>query len=674
MTSIVQTVPLLLGWLGCYCLARELAARKHIDSDWCLSFAMASVSWGALVTAITELSSLVQSLTAPVIWLAWIAADAGLFAVTISLARQRGVMVKEELRAGWKRARHADFSEWPWDARCCLAATVALVAFLFAVALAFATTNWDSLNYHLPRIMHWAQNETVEHFPTNNSRHLEFGPWSGFLSLMLYVLSGSDRLINLVQWCAMAGSIVLVSFVVKAIAFNTENLSAAQRHRITGFTCLLAATIPIGLVQCMNPQSDCTATFWLCCLVCFALGLIREPENRCYMLGAGLACGIGVLTKATFYVYAAPLIVGFGVWWLSRKFTWARKARLAGAFCAAFFLLNAGHMVRNYAVFGSPLSSPYIMSIERNTHVTVSGTAANIVRNLSLHSNSGIPGLTRALNKIFARAHGWTGRAFSDPEITYHIPGYFELYDRFYVFDSYAPGFYHLALVLLALVLACVRPKHFRAALWHAGWIVLSFLLFCAYLKWQYWHTRLHLAYFVLFTPVVAWVLVERLPRLAIPALAAGLLLFAGCTLVHNQSRPFLNPRFVTLPRESQLLSAHLPSMNGPIAELADTIVKLGRANVGLKLEFDAPEYPIWVMLKNRGFRGVLHHVYAENETRKLLPRYVEPDLLIVSASLGTPPSIQERYPVSAQFGRFLLLSKADWAHARMRPDTQSHR
>ena len=72
------------------------------------------------------------------------------------------------------------------------------------LALLTATTNWDSLTYHLPRILHWIQQGSVDHYPTNIIRQIDLAPWSSFAMANLYLLQGSDRWISLVQWFAPA--------------------------------------------------------------------------------------------------------------------------------------------------------------------------------------------------------------------------------------------------------------------------------------------------------------------------------------------------------------------------------------------------------------------------------------------------------------------------------------
>ena len=74
---------------------------------------------------------------------------------------------------------------------------------LGVIAVITPTTNWDSLTYHLPRVMHWIQQQSVEHYPADNTCQLEFGPWAAFVVTNLHLLEGNDQWDNLVQWFAV---------------------------------------------------------------------------------------------------------------------------------------------------------------------------------------------------------------------------------------------------------------------------------------------------------------------------------------------------------------------------------------------------------------------------------------------------------------------------------------
>ncbi len=201
-----------------------------------MSWGLASVGFGAILTLVVEITSLGHRLTAPALVTAWLLVDLALFGIAGTLARKRSACWRTTLWDSLRKLPGCSFTAWPTDAKWFLGATIGLVAFLFAVALATPTTNFDSLTYHLPRIMHWMQQQSVDHFPTDNSRQIEFAPWSSFATLTLYLLRGNDQLLNLVQWTAMLSSLVVLcsiaaqlgSFVTTGTVAGDTSASAAK--------------------------------------------------------------------------------------------------------------------------------------------------------------------------------------------------------------------------------------------------------------------------------------------------------------------------------------------------------------------------------------------------------------------------------------------------------------
>jgi 4-amino-4-deoxy-L-arabinose transferase-like glycosyltransferase len=662
MLSLLAATPLLLGWFGCFCLSRELVRRNKINGDWRLSWGLASVGFGAILTLIVEITSLGHLVTAPALVASWLLVDLVLFGIVGTLARKRSACWRTTLRDVLRKFRDCSFTAWPTDAKWFLGGTIGLVAFLFAIALATPTTNFDSLMYHLPRIMHWMQQQSVEHFPTGNSRQIEFAPWSSFAMMTLYLLRGNDQLLNLVQWTAMLSSLIVLcliaaqlgGFVVTGADSKDASASAAKASRVTALTCLFTATLPIGVVESITTQNDYVTTFWLVCLVAFTLSLLKDPANVWYTAGAGLAFGLGVLTKPTTFIYAAPLLAAAGLWLLLRLPT--VKARLGFLLLSAvaFLLLNAPHMSRNYSLFGSPLGSPYIFSIERNQRVSVGTAMSNVIRNLSLHANSGVPFLTRSLNAALSKAHQLTGASLTDPATTYHAGTSFRFVKKFFIYDSYASCTYHLLLIIIAGCLALRKPKAHFQLLWYSAPVVMSFLLFCGYLRWQQWHTRLHLAYFALLMPFVAIVVARSFPRWCVSLAAAAVLSFAIYGVANNESRPVFDSKFLRLPREDQYLSVHAPQLNQPLRQIAEAIAASNCRTVGLKLQFDDPEYPLWLMLRNRGFPGRIDHFYVQNVSARIATFVPEPWVL-VSTVTNLPAAATNEFPFTEAFGSWTI-------------------
>jgi len=209
-------LPMALAWLMVYGLARWLAMNRQIDDDRRLSFILTCVSWGAIISGITELLSPGRQLTAPVALLTWVGLDVALGCVWLRLAGG-GKPVIDSIRGELRHVRSLIRASvaWPAPHRLMLAVIVLFSVLLGAIALLTPSTNWDSLTYHLPRVMHWIQNRSVEHYPTGCISQLQMGPWAAFVQTHLMLFWGTDRFANLVQWFAMIGCISAATLIAQ---------------------------------------------------------------------------------------------------------------------------------------------------------------------------------------------------------------------------------------------------------------------------------------------------------------------------------------------------------------------------------------------------------------------------------------------------------------------------
>src|SRR5207247_2483992 len=110
--------------------------------------------------------------------------------------------------------------------------------------------------------------------PTVNLRQLVLGPGAELIVLHLQILSGGDRLANLVQWLAYAGLVAGASLVAR-------ELGAGRRGEF--FAASLAASIPMAILQASSTQTDAVAALWLVCLLVFLFRLRERharPEER----------------------------------------------------------------------------------------------------------------------------------------------------------------------------------------------------------------------------------------------------------------------------------------------------------------------------------------------------------------------------------------------------------
>jgi 4-amino-4-deoxy-L-arabinose transferase-like glycosyltransferase len=650
MLRALLLLPVILAWLGYYRLVRTLARRGEWDPDWRVAMAGACVAWGATLVLIVEVLGALKLLGAPGLILAWVAVGAGLWLAN----RRRGEPFptpetrSENPGGSWL----AGLRGWPWDVKGMAGVTLLLVLLLGLIASLAPSTSWDALTYHLPRVTHWIQQGSVDHFPTNNERQIEFGPGAAFVQTTVFLLLNSDRLANHVQWAAMVGSVLLATLLARLLSPS----GASARTQV--FAGLLVATLPIGMVESITPLVDYVTAFWFTVFAVFALLLVRQPDHRGYWWAAGLALGLGTLTKVTMVLYAGAPVVALLIWSARRmrdRQEWWRRVVMLGLAAAA---LNLPHLLRNAALYGSPFGSAWIHRMERNRSLNLTGTLSNVIRNAALHGQTGIPPLTRWVNGAVALAQGVTGRELNDPDTSYY-KGRFEFTTKLRVFDSLGPCPWHVGLLFAALALVLGRFRNHRLWLVYPTLAAVGFLLFCAVLRWQEWHTRLHLGWLVPLMPFCAVVLGERLGRAGTAVASLIVLGFAGLCLAKNESQPVWNARFAAQPRVQQMLWLHGPDQFEAWRQIAAEVTQSGARNLGLKLDFDDPEYVLWALLKERGFTGRIDHFYIDDPSARIRLPVQVPEILITGLKVQPQGDFNELFPTATVHGKYTVFWSA---------------
>jgi hypothetical protein len=545
------------------------------------TFLAAALTWGVLVAGLTEGLSLFGLLTRNALAVTWGAA--ALAAASFALRR-----APSDVRLAWA---------WPgWVAGLFAAGVVAVLAVTLAVALAAPPNTYDSMTYHLARVAHWVQGRGVGFYPTHCPRQLHMPPWAEYAVAHLLLLAGGDRPANLVQWFSTAGAALGVSLLA-------ARLGAGPRGQ--AFSALFCATLPMGILQASSTQNDAVLAFWLVCLAYHVIELLRRPSWG-NALGAGAGLGLALLTKGTAYLFAAPFVAWLGTVWLLRDRAqlraWAPLA-LGGLLALA---LNLPHYGRNWRLYGSPLGPGAEQAGHfqyRNAAVSAATLASNALRNLALHLRLPSREVSRAVERQLVALHGLLGLDANDARTTWASLPFRLTFDserdqqHLARHEDHAANLPHLVLIGLTAAVALWggRARWGRAA-GLGGAVLLGFVLFCLLLRWQPWHSRLHLPLFVLCSPLVA-VGLGRCRTGALAGTGVILLVWAWPFLAENASRPVLGGANVfRLPRPIQYF-VNRPDLLGPYVEAAAFLRARGYTEVGWLGDEESWEYPFWVLL-----------------------------------------------------------------------------
>jgi 4-amino-4-deoxy-L-arabinose transferase-like glycosyltransferase len=525
-------------------------ANRAATGDFRFGVLVAATAMGAYLVLVTELLSVLGRLTALYIAVAWI------IPIVVGLWIAPHVLRRHVARP-------------PWSIWVVLAGLALLLVLILATGLASAPNNYDSMTYHLPRVMHWLQGESVAHYYTPITRQLYQPPFAEYAIAHVISLTRSDLFAFVVQWLALLGSAVGVSVIAR-------QLGCGPLGQALGATIFVTA--PMAILQGSSTQNDLVLTFWILVAVVAALD---SPRDRwCRALLAGGAIGLALLTKGTAGILLGPFVIWLGVD-MVRRHRRGAIVPLAAALLIALSL-NAPHAYRNVETFGSPLGNEEhgYFNDEFGLGVLVS----NASRNMALEVSGSVA------ESSVRRLHDLVGLDVEDPKTTWPETRF---QPDFNLLEDSAPNPLQILLLAAAILTGVwIRDRKLAGYLLATG---IGFLLFSEVLRWQPWHSRLLLPLIALTAAWTASVL-PRTERSFYSLIAVGLVIVGCATAVLNESRPLVGHDSVLTRDRTEDVFLHRPELRHSYVSAAKELDHCKVVAVELSDNFSW-EYPMWSLL-----------------------------------------------------------------------------
>lgn len=540
------------------------------------SFLRAAILCGAYLVLATEGLSLIRSVTPLGLSLTW-----GLPACLAV-----GGLAWQNKRAGRIRLPAPDLPRHWLDWLICLG--VVAIVVVTAVTAWFAPPNTaDSLNYHMPRVAHWAQLRSVRPFATGIEVQNSRTPGAEFGVLHLYVLAGGDRFANFVEWFAMIGCLVGVSLIA-------SQLGSGRAGRV--LSIVASAALPMGIIQASSTMTDYVVALWMVCVASESLSLLARQDKSSEYFFVGASAGLALVTKPTAFAYLPPF-AALGAYSLLRVRPIRRAVAEGIVVLAAVSVLNAGQVVRSIQVYGSPLAGDQV-GVHLNQLRTWRGLVSNVLRNAALQAGTPWDSFNRFVYLGVMKAHQLMALDVNDPRTTAH--GEFGV-PRPTTEEDRAGDPYHAILSLAAFgVLLVWRTRLPRVAWVYGLAVATTFLLFSFLFRWQVFGSRYHLPFFILFMPLIGLVVSTLLPLVFSRAIGFILLVLCWPWLVGIQQRPLLpdpatGSGSILVESRSRLWAGD--SAYDSYTSLARSLDEVGCSRVGIMLSGTATEYLLWVFL-----------------------------------------------------------------------------
>jgi hypothetical protein len=556
MSILVRTVGTFFLFFISFSLTWLFVLQKI--KDWRSSFITAFICFGVFVCFLTEILGGGGELIPFAILCGWIGYNVVLLIFLVRLYKKNKIQIKMP-----------QIFPFQWEY-----GVLALILFVtFFIALAYPPNNWDSMTYHLPRIEHWLQNKSLNHYYTSNDRQLFSAPFAEILILQGRALSGDDYLANLVQWFCFLGSIMGISKIAGHLGMN---------KKMQIISALFFAAVPMAILQASSTQTDLVATF---CIICLTERLFawRKTGALFESISFGIALGLSILTKGTAYFIAFPFVLYFAVICIKHF----RKRFIGGCLAAILCLaINFPHYTRNYLAFNNPL--------EAHSNTVSNFTIKSFVVTFfaDINSNLVFPFHRTRVDKLLERI--LDALEVDNTIFPYGRPSIQGIENLITFHEDLVKNFLHMILIIITFVLFLYGKKRNM----YIFLVIGSWCMFAYCIPWQPWITRLQLPLFALSAPVFSLVFEDKnkFRKLSMFLLIS----YAILPLVLNSSRPLLPISGVTsektvwnTPRD-ELVFINRQYLDTSYTYACAAVVQAKIQNLGIIIGYDSWEYPLW--------------------------------------------------------------------------------
>ncbi len=446
----------------------------------------------------------------------------------------------------------------------------------------------DAMAYHMPRVVYWIQQRSVEFFATPYLNQIMLQPLHEYLLLHFQLLSGGDRFANCVAWLAMGGTMMAASLVAKA-------LGATGRGQALAAFCM--ATLPNGVLQASGVKNEALLSFLLVSLVYFAL-----IERK---WAVAVACGLACFTKGTAYLFAGPLVLLL----LPRAIPQAALLVL---------VVNGAFFMRNVDLSGSPLGFDSAQADGkyrwRNEYLSWQPLASNLMRHLSEQLGGRNEDWNQRVYRTTIWAHELIGLRANDAATTWPHTEY--VAPRSANHETDANNRWHFGLLLVAAGYFAWRRE--KLPLLILGAMVIGVASFCFYLKWQPFMLRMWLPLFSL-GMVMVGVMLSRQHLLLQAGLCVFLLDGSRLPLLKNWVRPLRGPENMFGLTREDLYYNDMRTWN--VRKQYDEVMRQLRESscreIAMDITYFQLEYPIQALLLKEHPETRFVHVNTQNPSKK---------------------------------------------------------
>ncbi len=392
--------------------------------------------------------------------------------------------------------------------------------FLFVVCLGIVACfavpyNYDSIDYHAPRICFWVQNHSVSYYATEVTRQVFSPVLASYIATFAYILTGKwQSAMCIIQYGAYVINLILILYICNMLGV---------KRKLRYFATILWITLPIGFAEAITPQNDLCAATWLLIFVIEIMHLMRKvQDNETGVSNKGIYSDIVILAVCIALGYLTKPSVCFAmvIFLFAYLMTCIKnRIKISSLFLQCMLamgvivILICPQMIQNYKVLGTITSE---LAGKRQLVGTVKPNYlfVNMFKDLihNLGFKIGIADNEEVISNIVYKLGDIlrvdvNSVTISEDGVLYGFPSL-----PCYSCDAALNATLYI-FVIISLIIFCVCNRRFESE--HRMYIVSSFIAFlflCVMLRWEKSITRYMIAYFSLLIVAVACVFSVLLP------------------------------------------------------------------------------------------------------------------------------------------------------------------
>ena len=276
--------------------------------------------------------------------------------------------------------------------------TLVITAFNLLCSITLHPFNWDSMTYHLTRVMYFIQHQNTDFFDANYWAQVAHPIYGSYLNIAFLMLFGDERGMNLVQY---------ISGIFASLSVVGISLLISGRLIASFLSGCIFLNLTIVNLQMTTTQVDLLMASLLGCSIYFLIWWIRDRKIH-FAFYTSLSFAISLGVKGSAFLYVPSLLVVL-ITFLFMSHSIKKIYHLFLVFILCLFVFFTSGYYQNLVIFGNATGPEIVLKahsfkglpLSRILKLGLENTVRFSSQFISLDGLPSVGSLHRGMQKLF---------------------------------------------------------------------------------------------------------------------------------------------------------------------------------------------------------------------------------------------------------------------------------